>query len=297
MGSPLIKRLDALYQRAQMVMKVQADHAPFVSIAPWSFMKNECIVKYYPEGHYQKPEQITTTLHDALMIAQYYYECGVYVQFTMSLCIEWLFLYVRDDPRYSPPQQKSWYTKCTEEYPEIKYIFSNQIRISPNFLKRHGIQPQVREKVQFVSADNNYKVDDIEITTLRSTDAGVAFYINTNGVSIFHAGDLNDWEWEGAGDLINGRMRRSFRHEIKKISDKPLNIAFFPLDPRLGEHEFDGIDFFVKNTNAEYVFPMHMWQDYSKIKDFKRRLTNRQAAERVIEIERENQSFAFEENY
>ena len=30
MGSPLIKRLDALYQRAQMVMKVQADHAPFV---------------------------------------------------------------------------------------------------------------------------------------------------------------------------------------------------------------------------------------------------------------------------
>ena len=29
MGSPLIKRLDALYQRAQMVMAVQADHAPF----------------------------------------------------------------------------------------------------------------------------------------------------------------------------------------------------------------------------------------------------------------------------
>ena len=46
MGSPLIKRLDALYQRAQMVMAVQADHAPFVSIAPWSFMKDECIVKY-----------------------------------------------------------------------------------------------------------------------------------------------------------------------------------------------------------------------------------------------------------
>ena len=55
MGSPLIKRLDALYQRAQMVMAVQADHAPFVSIAPWSFMKDECIVKYYPEGNYQEP--------------------------------------------------------------------------------------------------------------------------------------------------------------------------------------------------------------------------------------------------
>lgn len=61
-------------------------------------------------------------------IAQYYYECGLYVQFTMSLCIEWLFLFVRDDPRYSPPQQKSWYTKCTEEYPEITAMLESEQR-------------------------------------------------------------------------------------------------------------------------------------------------------------------------
>lgn len=65
MGSPLIKRLDALYQRAQMVMKVQADHAPFLYVAPWSFMKNECRVKYFPEGTYQEEEKITTTFHNA----------------------------------------------------------------------------------------------------------------------------------------------------------------------------------------------------------------------------------------
>lgn len=46
----------------------------------------------------------------------------------MSLCIEWLFLYVRDDPRYSPPQQKSWYTKCTEEYPEITAMLESEQR-------------------------------------------------------------------------------------------------------------------------------------------------------------------------
>ena len=55
-------------------MKVQADHAPFLYVAPWSFMKNECRVEYFPEGHYQKEEKITTTLHNALAIAQYYYE-------------------------------------------------------------------------------------------------------------------------------------------------------------------------------------------------------------------------------
>lgn len=94
----------------------------------WSFMKDECIVKYYPEGTYQEPERITTTLHDTLMIAQYYYECGLYVQFTMSLCIEWLFLFVRDDPRYSPPQQKSWYTKNVEECPEITAMLESEQR-------------------------------------------------------------------------------------------------------------------------------------------------------------------------
>ena len=128
MKSELERRISLLQERAKLVMEVQADHAPFLYVAPWSFMKNECRVEYFPEGHYQKPERITTTLHDALMIAQYYYECGVYVQFTMSLCIEWLFLYVRDDPRYSPPQQKSWYTKNVEECPEIKTMLESEQR-------------------------------------------------------------------------------------------------------------------------------------------------------------------------
>ena len=147
------------------------------------------------------------------------------------------------------------------KYSNIHYIFSKDIRISP------------------------------------STDAGVAFYVTSNGVSLFHAGDLNDWEWDGAGDLINGRVRRAFRHEIKKLSEKPINVAFFPMDPKLMEYQFKGFDFFLKNTSAEFVFPMHMWQDYSGIIEYKKRLSNKDKADRVIEIERENQTFAFGENY
>jgi hypothetical protein len=116
-------------------------------------------------------------------------------------------------------------------------------------------------------------------------------------VSLFHAGDLNDWEWDGAGDLINGRVRRAFRHEIKKLSEKPINVAFFPMDPKLMEYQFKGFDYFLQNTSAEFVFPMHMWQDYSGIIEYKKRLSNKDKADRVIEIERENQTFAFGENY
>lgn len=187
--------------------------------------------------------------------------------------------------------------RLTDKYPNIHYVFSKDIRISPHFLSKHGIDHAVRDKVTFVSPDNTYHVDDLDIMTLRSTDAGVAFYVASNGVSLFHAGDLNDWEWDGAGDLINGRVRRAFRHEIKKLSEKPINVAFFPMDPKLMEYQFKGFDFFLQNTSAEFVFPMHMWQDYSGITEYKKRLSNKEMADRVIEIERENQTFAFGENY
>jgi hypothetical protein len=147
-----------------------------------------------------------------------------------------------------------------------------------------------------VTADHSYEVDDLHIETLRSTDAGVAFYVACNGISLFHAGDLSDWRFEGAGDLINGKMTRDYRHQIKKLAKKPLNLAFVPMDPRLGAYQFDGFDFFVKNTDAEFIFPMHMWQDYSGIREYKKRLSNQGMAERIIEVERENQVFPFGEN-
>ncbi len=118
--------------------------------------------------------------------------------------------------------------RLADKYPNIHYIFSKDIRISPHFLSKHGIHPAVRDRVTFVSPDNTYHVDDLDIMTLRSTDAGCAFYVTSNGVSLFHAGDLNDWELDGAGDLINGKVRRAFRHEIKKLSEKPINGYVFP---------------------------------------------------------------------
>ena len=42
------------------------------------------------------------------------------------------------------------------------------------------IKPVAYTGVTFVSPDNTYHVDDLDIMTLRSTDAGVAFYVCTN---------------------------------------------------------------------------------------------------------------------
>lgn len=185
--------------------------------------------------------------------------------------------------------------RWAEKYSNIQYIFSKDIRIAPHFLSKHGIDPKVRDRVTFVTADKKYKVDDLHIKTLRSTDAGVAFYVETDGVSMYHGGDLNNWKWDGAGDLTNGVQERSYKSQIRQLKGLPINFAFVPMDPRQGMYQYDGIEFFLQETEAEYVFPMHMWQDYSGIARFKGKIFNAHMAERIMDIERENQTFLFGE--
>ena len=147
------------------------------------------------------------------------------------------------------------------------------------------------KRIHYVGADEKCRVDDLNIETLRSTDAGVAFYVETNGAAFYHAGDLNDWHWDGAGDLINGSMRTNYRSQIRRLSGRKIHLAFVPADPRLMEHQFDGMNYFLEHTDADYVFPMHMWQDYSALPDYRKRISNAAMAERVVEIKHENQIF------
>ncbi len=178
-----------------------------------------------------------------------------------------------------------------EKYPNLKYIFSKDIRISPNFLKKHGIDPAIRERVTFAGADKKLHVDDLNIQTFRSTDAGVAFYVETNGACFFHAGDLNNWKWEGIGEMTNGSQERTYKFQIRKLAKLPIHLAFVPMDPRLGPNQYEGMDFFMKTTDAEYVFPMHMWQNYEGIRQYKKKISNSGMADRIIDINRENQVF------
>lgn len=178
-----------------------------------------------------------------------------------------------------------------KRYPEIHYIFSKDIRLSPNFLKKHGFDPAIREKILFVAPNSSHKLDDMQIKTLRSTDCGVAFLVQAEGKTFFHAGDLNAWIWDGAGDLINGQMKSSYRSQIRKLTDTNIDAAFIPMDPRLSRYQFEGIDFFLQNVDCDHVFPMHMWQDYSGIERYKKRIGNGKMADRIVEIDHEDQTF------
>lgn len=106
------------------------------------------------------------------------------------------------------------------------------------------------------------------LETLRSTDSGVAFVLAFGAGTVYHAGDLNDWTWEGEPDDDNNRMRENYRREIDKLSDRRIDVAFVPLDPRQEAHYADGMLYFLSAVDAKRVYPMHYWKKSGVIERF-----------------------------
>lgn len=133
------------------------------------------------------------------------------------------------------------------------------------------------------------------IRTLRSTDEGVAFLIRYHGRTVYHAGDLNWWHWEGEPEEDNTRMRRAYQSEINKLQEEKIDAAFVPVDPRLGEQYCWGLDCFMKRTDTKRVFPMHFWEKYSVFDRLSLETCAREYEDRIVRIEREGQTFLLEE--
>lgn len=108
----------------------------------------------------------------------------------------------------------------------------------------------------------------VEVTTLKSTDEGVAFLLRFEGKNIYHAGDLNQWVWEGESKQYNDNMRNAYLKEMTKLAGMDIDVAFVPLDPRLEEHAFEGLTVFLEYAEAKKIYPMHFWGQFGIIDRF-----------------------------
>ena len=100
---------------------------------------------------------------------------------------------------------------------------------------------------------------------MTSTDEGVAFLLDYEGKSLYHAGDLNWWTWPGETEAEYKDMTRRFKAEMEKLAGRHLDVAFVPLDPRQEERYYWGLNYFMGITDTDRVFPMHFWGDFSVI--------------------------------
>ena len=165
-------------------------------------------------------------------------------------------------------------------YPNIRYVLSADITEKP-----------VPSKVWFVIADKEYRIGNLKVQTLHSTDAGVAFLVYVDDRIIYHAGDLNNWVWEGEPEEYNCRMSEAFHSELLKIAGNHIDVAFMLLDPRQGKDFYLGMDDFMHMVGADIVFPMHFWGDFGVTERFKTLPCAADYAEKIMEIRCQGESF------
>jgi L-ascorbate metabolism protein UlaG (beta-lactamase superfamily) len=141
--------------------------------------------------------------------------------------------------------------KWAKEVPGIRYVLS------------YDIDAGKAENVIKAYPDMTLDAGGMTIRTLKSTDEGVAFIVEAEGLKIYHAGDLNWWHWEGEPDDENEAMGKAYRQEIDKLRGETFDLAFVPVDPRLENQYLWGLDYFMKTADAKVIFPMHFFNSHS----------------------------------
>ena len=147
---------------------------------------------------------------------------------------------------------------------ERKLILSDDIRkkVSP------------RKDIHFIAKGDLFRDERVTVRAYGSTDEGVSFYMETGGLKIFHAGDLNNWHWnedptQTPEDAAKDEQR--FLDELEMVAkDVPaLDAAMFPVDPRLGKDYTRGAEQFLDSIKTGLFIPMHFWDDTEAALAFK----------------------------
>lgn len=152
--------------------------------------------------------------------------------------------------------------KWRDQRADIKYIFSYDILENGMAKKEDAI---------FLNKLDTYKDDILEIKAYGSTDLGISFLIKAEGKTIFHAGDLNNWHWseESTAEEIN-EAEKFYLSELNTLANdvKHINLAMFPIDPRLGKDYMKGAQQFVDTIKTDIFAPMHFGGAYAKANAF-----------------------------
>lgn len=112
----------------------------------------------------------------------------------------------------------------------------------------------------------------IDVHVYGSTDEGVSFLVEAGGVRVFHAGDLNYWHWRAESTEAEVREAyEAFDRALRSIEGERVDIAFFPVDPRMGEGYDEGAMLFAERVRPKVLIPMHFWDDQEAPRAFCRK--------------------------
>ena len=177
---------------------------------------------------------------------------------------------------------------------DICFLLGKGIRLTDRNRARWSLTDGTAEKCLILSGGERAEpLPGVTVETLRSTDEGVAFLVTADGQTVFHAGDLNWWHWEGEDPGWNRNMEVDFKRYAEPLRGRRIGLAMLPLDPRLGEDGFRGPKYFLDLADIRRFLPMHQWGDFAFTERFLSEYPR--FTDRTVGIRRAGQMFVFEE--
>ena len=113
--------------------------------------------------------------------------------------------------------------------------------------------------------------EGITVKAYDSTDLGVSFLLDLKGTHIFHAGDLNFWHWRDESSLRDiEEAEQEFQKAVQPLTHEKIDVAFFPVDPRLGSMFEAGANYFILSVKPRLLIPMHYFHRTDIILEYAR---------------------------
>ena len=136
---------------------------------------------------------------------------------------------------------------------DIAYVLDSGCKIPENAGAKATKTIKVKEGENF-----DIYGGEVNVQTYGSTDLGVSFLVSAAGLTVFHAGDLNDWYWEDESTPEELEQDEAAYIEIiRGLAGQRIDAAFIPEDPRLGKNSGRGMKHFEEIVKPKKIIPMH----------------------------------------
>lgn len=168
------------------------------------------------------------------------------------------------------------------KHKNISYVFSDDIPADGSAV--------------LMGAGETITTSEVQIRTFPSTDIGVSFLVEADGLSIFHAGDLNLWHpkvesTEEEASYNFKKAKYAFLKALEPLRGHSIDIAFFPVDPRIGPGYDAGALYFAQCFKPKLFVPMHFGENYEVCRCFSTKVNA--LGMKVLHIEARGQQFEY----
>ena len=218
------------------------------------------------------------------MIITHYYHSGFSVAWRDLLFV---FDYWRGEKQELPPameltpeklrRYRQTYVFISHEHPDhMDPIVFSWMREAPvSYIVSSDMPIGVRGK-RMAPLDEMELEEGVRVKAFDSTDLGVSFLLDLDGIHIFHAGDLNFWHWRDESTIKEiEEAEREFQDAVRPLAREKIDIAFFPLDPRQGTMFEAGANYFLLSVKPRLMIPMHYFHRAEIAEEYARTASSR----------------------